>query len=155
PRLRHQLRAAGGARDPGPARLGDAGAAEGGARLRDRGDLHPGRGDHPARRHFPADAGDPDVPALRSGDRRRARAGEARGRGRRQRRRLMRPAGFARRCAAWSLDAALVALPVLALAWRHLRLAGTAVAEAWEVLATAAAQAMATTLAAAADTGGA
>ncbi|NLA66947.1 MAG: RDD family protein [Gammaproteobacteria bacterium] len=67
----------------------------------------------------------------------------------------MRPAGFARRCAAWSLDAALVALPVLALAWRHLRLAGTAVAEAWEVLATAAAQAMATTLAAAADTGGA
>ncbi len=39
---------------------------------------------------------------------------------------MMRPAGFWRRAAAWSLDAGLVALPVLGLCWRHLqRSAGT------------------------------
>lgn len=36
-------------------------------------------------------------------------------------------AGFWRRCAAWSLDAALLALPVLAFGWRHLRAGAAAV----------------------------
>src|SRR5690606_36244493 len=143
PRLRHELRAARGAGDPGAAGLGDAGAAEGGARLRDRGHLHPRRDHHPAGRDLAADAGDPDVPAVRSRHHRRADTGAARSRGRRQRQGLMRRAGFWRRSAAWSLDATLVALPALALCRNVLPAAFADLAGAWSALVDAVAQRMA------------
>lgn len=46
----------------------------------------------------------------------------------------MSPAGFWRRCAAWTLDAALVSLPVLAVAWPRMRAATAAVGGAFERL---------------------
>lgn len=46
----------------------------------------------------------------------------------------MRPAGFWRRYAAWSLDAAIVALPVLLLAWSRLDAGAAAIARAWAAL---------------------
>ena len=61
PGLRRELRAAGGAGDPGAAGLGDAGAAARMARLRGGRHLRRRRGDHAAGRGFAADAGDPDV----------------------------------------------------------------------------------------------
>ena len=61
----------------------------------------------------------------------------------------MRPAGFWRRGAAWSLDVLPVLLAALALCWNQLRAAGTAAASAWAALADAAAQRMAGTLLAA------
>lgn len=54
----------------------------------------------------------------------------------------MRPAGLWRRAAAWSLDAALVALPVLMLLQGRLRASAAALAEAWGGLADAVAQRM-------------
>src|SRR5690606_37592941 len=143
PRLRHQLRAACGAGDPGADGLGDAGAAEGIARLRDRRHLHPGRGHHPAGRDLAAAAGDPDVPAVRSRDHRRAHGRAAARRRRRQRHRLMRPAGFWRRCAAWTLDAALVALPVLLLCRDTMHRAAATFTQSWGALVDAVAQRMA------------
>src|SRR5690606_8647254 len=121
PRLRHQLRTAGGAGDPGAAGLGDAGAAARVARLRGGGHVRAGRGHHPARRGVAADAGDPAVPAVRSRHHRRAHGG-ARG-GRRGRRRHMsaaqrppvHPAGLLRRYLGWSLDMVVPALAALAL----------------------------------------
>src|SRR5690606_5005506 len=95
-----------------------------GAWLRDRRHLHP-RGDHhPARRDLAADAGDPDVPAVRGRDHRLAPAGSARNGRRRSRTGLMRPAGFLQRCAAWTLDAAVLAPAALAIAWPRLHAAG-------------------------------
>lgn len=58
----------------------------------------------------------------------------------------MRRAGFWRRAAAWSLDAALVALPVLALCANRLQPAAATVAGAWSVLADAVARRMATAI---------
>ena len=55
----------------------------------------------------------------------------------------MRPAGFWRRAAAWSLDATLVALPVLALFADRLRAATARLVDAWSVLVDAVAQGMA------------
>lgn len=46
----------------------------------------------------------------------------------------MRQAGFWRRGAAWSLDASLVALPVLALSWRTLQANAATLAGAWNTL---------------------
>src|SRR5690606_18162228 len=131
PRLRHQLRAAGGPGDPGAAGLGHAGAAEGGARLRHRRGLRAGGGHHPARRGLAADAGDPDVPALRGRDPGGAGGGAASRRGGGTRPRVMAPAGFRRRAAAWSLDAAAVALLVLPPALFRRDAAGARLAEAW------------------------
>lgn len=58
----------------------------------------------------------------------------------------MRPAGFWRRGAAWSIDAALVALPVLALSAGRLRVATTSLLDAWRALVDAVAQRMATAI---------
>ncbi|MGY1458027.1 MULTISPECIES: RDD family protein [unclassified Luteimonas] len=58
----------------------------------------------------------------------------------------MRPAGFWRRSAAWSIDAALVALPVLALSAGRLRVATTTLLDAWSALVDAVAQRMATAI---------
>jgi uncharacterized RDD family membrane protein YckC len=55
----------------------------------------------------------------------------------------MRAAGFWRRGAAWSLDATLVALPVLAAGWGPLADAASAVARRWDALVEALAQRMA------------
>ncbi|GGJ95985.1 RDD family protein [Luteimonas terricola] len=55
----------------------------------------------------------------------------------------MRPAGFWRRSAAWSLDAAVVALPVLALCGKRLQAAAATLVEAWSALVDAVAQRMA------------
>src|SRR5690606_36780709 len=120
PRLRHQLRAAGGAGDPGAAGLGDAGAAARMARLRDRRHVHPRRGDHAAGRGVAADARDPDVPAVRGRHPRRARDRAEAGRRGRSRRRAMTPATLSRRCAAWSLDAVPVAAKAVALCRQRL-----------------------------------
>ncbi|MGY0612593.1 RDD family protein [Luteimonas sp. A501] len=55
----------------------------------------------------------------------------------------MHPAGFWRRCAAWSLDAALVALPVLLLSRASMHRAAAGVGGAWDRLVDAVAQRMA------------
>ncbi|MEN1941214.1 RDD family protein [Luteimonas sp. MJ246] len=55
----------------------------------------------------------------------------------------MRPAGFWRRCAAWSLDAALVALPVLLLCRASMNRAAAGVGGAWDGLVDAVARRMA------------
>jgi hypothetical protein len=74
-RLRRQFRTAGGDGDPGAAGLGDAAAVQGRPRLRDRRHLRAGGGADPAGRGLAADAGDPDVPAVRAGHPRRPLAG--------------------------------------------------------------------------------
>ena len=61
----------------------------------------------------------------------------------------MSPAGFWRRGAAWTLDAAMVALPVLAFAWPHLRAAAGAAAAAFARLSDLLAVRMADALASA------
>ena len=63
----------------------------------------------------------------------------------------MRPAGFWRRSAAWSLDAALVAVPVLALCWNTLRGTAPALAGAWAALVEAVARGMAAAIKASAQ----
>ncbi|KAG1255671.1 hypothetical protein G6F68_010160 [Rhizopus microsporus] len=73
--LRRQFRTAGGDGDPGAAGLGDAAAVQGRPRLRDRRHLRGGRRADPAGRGLAADAGHPDVPALRAGHPRRTLAG--------------------------------------------------------------------------------
>lgn len=55
----------------------------------------------------------------------------------------MRPAGFWRRSAAWSIDAALVALPVLAVFATRLRAALATLLDTWGALVDAVAQRMA------------
>ena len=64
----------------------------------------------------------------------------------------MRPAGFWRRGAAWSIDAALVALPVLALSAGRLRTATATLLDAWTALADAVAQRLAAVIMATAAT---
>src|SRR3546814_15453554 len=101
------------------------------ARLACRGHLHPRRGDPAAGLGLAAAAGDPDDPALRGGHPRRARGGAETGvAGRAGRRPLagMTGAGFWRRYAAWSLDAALLAVPSVLLCWPLLRRAAAALA---------------------------
>jgi uncharacterized RDD family membrane protein YckC len=52
-------------------------------------------------------------------------------------------AGFWRRCAAWSLDAALLALPIALLGWRHLREGAAMVAGDYRALLDAAGRSLA------------
>src|SRR5690606_1859524 len=135
PRVRGQLRTARGTGDRDPARLGHAGATARVARLCGGRHLHRRRGDHPARRGVAADAGDPDVPALRGRHPRRAlartdRRGDAAG--------LSadasplaqpapgRPAGFWQRSVAWSIDATLIAPIAAWLGWPWISASGQA-----------------------------
>src|SRR5690606_1850441 len=145
PGLRHQLRAAGGPGDPGGDGLGDAGAAARMARLRGGGHVRAGRDHHPAGRGLAADAGDPDVPAVRGRDHRRARGGAQGGR-RGRRRRMSAPpaqaAGLLRRYLAWSLDMLVPALAALALCGGRIARAATDAARALDALARALAEAM-------------
>src|SRR5690606_1336622 len=121
PRVRAELPDAGGAGDPDPAGLGHPGPARRMARLRHRRRVRPRCDRDPAGRGLAADAGDPDVPAVRGRHHRLAHPRPARGRGRRQQHRLMQPAGFWQRCAAWTLDAAVLVPASLLLAWPWLR----------------------------------
>lgn len=61
----------------------------------------------------------------------------------------MRPAGYWRRAAAWSLDAALLAPPALALCWNALAAAATPLLLAWAALVDAVAGRMAAAIVAA------
>src|SRR5690606_27647898 len=111
------------------------------------------RSDHPTGRGLAAAAGDPDDPAVRGRHHRRARGGAHAGRTgrRRDRRRPRRPmtgAGFWRRYAAWSLDAALIAAASVLPCWPLLRRAGAALAGDYAALLDLAARGMGQALAA-------
>src|SRR5690606_10715797 len=109
---------AGGGLGAGP---GHPAAAARGAWLRDRRRLHRRRGHHPAGRGVAADAGDPDVPAVRGGHhRRRLGAAAARGVTAPMQEAVVRgphAAGFWQRATAWSLDALVPGLLALVFSW--------------------------------------